>query len=567
MPECCIPADRSANGAKRTVNFELLHSLQALHLKIDALPETQDSNAHLGVSQTFDSSSGPELSSWLGVEGDTACPKDPTGKHNRTRTVRQVAHRVAQTPPRTEESSCNTVVPAASKDAIGALKMPSGSVMVPDAPIAAKTSPPGSTQRLEGKRKTEALVKRRVLSCLGNCACRCHSRKRYRSPRALSAYVGDTSMNVSNLPWCLSNVVECDEQTCRRSESANAVVRYTLPKWFTSAVATFNVSLMLSKLPVQFSVESPRTIPYCSPVFKCVERGDLGEVQALMVTRKSSICDADPYGLGLLYYATYYCWRASGPCIAMNMCKALLDMGVNADQEDEIGNTPCDTLIDQILVASAMQSAGSCGFENDQIRDIAVLFKLSSFDLIDEYRKSRQFTPVHNALLCIDEARIPLDELLTKHPEYDVDMPDAIGRTPLAWAAEHGWPSAVDVLLRHGANATQTRPCKQGPSPLLHLVIAAPPSPRFETDFLEVIRLLVTAGAGINATDADGWTPLHVAASWSLSSAIKTLGAIGGGDLDVDAKTNDGETAMDLALLDGEENDDVVLPLEACRLP
>ena len=70
-------------------------------------------------------------------------------------------------------------------------------------------------------------------------------------------------------------------------------------------------------------------------------------------------------------------------------------------------------------------------------------------------------------------------------------------------------------------------------------MIANPPSARFETDFLEVIRLLVSAGADINGTDADGWTPLDVAASWSLYSAVKTLMILGNGDLDFDAATND----------------------------
>ena len=120
------------------------------------------------------------------------------------------------------------------------------------------------------------------------------------------------------------------------------------------------------------------------------------------------------------------------------MCKALLDMGVNADQEDEIGNTPCDTLVDQTLVASVMEDAGIRGFDNDQIRDIAVLFKLCSHDLVDEYKTSRNFTPVHDALLGTAVSHMPLHEFLDAHPEYPVDLPDTMGRTPLAWAVEYG---------------------------------------------------------------------------------------------------------------------------------
>ena len=171
-------------------------------------------------------------------------------------------------------------------------------------------------------------------------------------------------------------------------------MRYSLRRWFTSTMASLNVNLMLSKFRIQLIVESLRMIPYNPPILKSVERGDLSQIQTLMTTRNSSICNRDSDGFGFLYQATHYCLRASGPLVAMNMCKALLDMGVNGGQEDEIGKTPCDTLIDQILVASALQRADTCGFENDQICDVAVLFNLSSYKVIDEYQATRQFTPV-----------------------------------------------------------------------------------------------------------------------------------------------------------------------------
>ena len=73
-----------------------------------------------------------------------------------------------------------------------------------------------------------------------------------------------------------------------------------------------------------------------------------------------------------------------------------------------------------------------------------------------------------------------------------------------------------------------------------------------------MIKLLVIAGADINATDSDEWTPLHVAASWSLISAIKALLVLGKGNLDFDAITNNGETAMDFAVLDNDGHDEVI---------
>ena len=217
-----------------------------------------------------------------------------------------------------------------------------------------------------------------------------------------------------------------------------------------------------------------------------------------------------------------------------------------------------------------MQNTSICGLESDAIYNIAVLFKFDSTDLINEYRTSRQFTPVHDALLRLQNSHKTLeeflDDLLYRCPDYDIDAPDAFGRTPLAWAVEYGWLAATETLLLHGANAAQMRPCKQGSSPLLHLVIAAPSSDRFEKDFLEVIKVLVIAGADVNGTDSDGWTPLHVAASWNLASAIKMLITIGRNRLNFDARTSDGESAMNLALLDKNGDSEVIQLLDRRRL-
>ena len=42
-------------------------------------------------------------------------------------------------------------------------------------------------------------------------------------------------------------------------------------------------------------------------------------------------------------------------------------------------------------------------------------------------------------------------------------------------------------------------------------------------DVCRVYRLLVEAGADVNACDHDGWTPLHAAAHWAQDDACKLL--------------------------------------------
>ncbi len=46
--------------------------------------------------------------------------------------------------------------------------------------------------------------------------------------------------------------------------------------------------------------------------------------------------------------------------------------------------------------------------------------------------------------------------------------------------------------------------------------------------------------------DHEGWTALHVAASWNLLDTIEELAHMDGQRLDWDAVTNDGQTALNL---------------------
>ena len=59
---------------------------------------------------------------------------------------------------------------------------------------------------------------------------------------------------------------------------------------------------------------------------------------------------------------------------------------------------------------------------------------------------------------------------------------------------------------------------------------------------VEVVAMLIDAGANVNAHDCDGWTPLHVAA-WHNEAINLLLGA----GAEVNAATRDGLTALHLA--------------------
>lgn len=139
------------------------------------------------------------------------------------------------------------------------------------------------------------------LQCLKNCSCRCHYRSVIRSPRYFSNYLGDFFFGISNVPWCFSPLVECNEQSCRRSIRSSAELRYFLPSWFGGSIASFNVNFILRVLPLNICLQTRNTIPYDSPILVRVQEGDTDGIRCLLRSGMASLNDVDPYGLGLLY--------------------------------------------------------------------------------------------------------------------------------------------------------------------------------------------------------------------------------------------------------------------------
>lgn len=64
----------------------------------------------------------------------------------------------------------------------------------------------------------------------------------------------------------------------------------------------------------------------------------------------------------------------------------------------------------------------------------------------------RGFTQLHKVLLNIDSKYGSIADYLSSLTQEElkiaVNMPDAQGRTPPAWAAEYGLSTAIELLLR-----------------------------------------------------------------------------------------------------------------------
>jgi uncharacterized protein len=129
--------------------------------------------------------------------------------------------------------------------------------------------------------------------------------------------------------------------------------------------------------------------------------------------------------------------------------------------------------------------------------------------------------------------------LVTAHV---VDRPqDLHDYSPDGWTALHlaayfGYPSVVVRLLRAGASHSATSHNVQG-NTALHAALAG----RYE---MPVVTALLAAGADAAFVDAQGYTPLHLAASRGDRAASELLLACGAPR---DSRTPDRKTAADIA--------------------
>jgi ankyrin repeat protein len=134
------------------------------------------------------------------------------------------------------------------------------------------------------------------------------------------------------------------------------------------------------------------------------------------------------------------------------------------------------------------------------------------------------------ALGYIDRLRERLDEDRWRARAYSAD-----GFTALHFAGFFGKPEAAKALLEAGAevNAYSTNELVVQP---LHSAAAG--------RHIEVCRVLIAAGADVNATQRHGWTPIHAAAQHGDIELVELLLSAGA---DPSPANDDGATPADIA--------------------
>ncbi len=131
----------------------------------------------------------------------------------------------------------------------------------------------------------------------------------------------------------------------------------------------------------------------------------------------------------------------------------------------------------------------------------------------------------------------------------DVNAEGFMGQTPLSLAAEEGATEIMRILLRPGLDAGKSADAEDKEAASTPSIGSGALFTAIENDDVEMVRLLVEAGADVNAAEGFGGnTPLHEAVEKGDAEIVKILVAAGA---DVEAEGFMSRTPLSLAAEEG----------------
>jgi ankyrin repeat protein len=241
--------------------------------------------------------------------------------------------------------------------------------------------------------------------------------------------------------------------------------------------------------------------------------------------------------------------------------QALVAGGANLNQVDPNGVTPLlsATLNARWDVAKVLIEAGA-DVNRWDMWGRAPLYSTVDYNTVPRGGRPDRpsldvATPVEIAALLLDNGANPNMQLKLFPPYRSLgndrggDSMLTVGTTPLIRAAKAGDVAMVKLLLDNGALPELKN--SVGYTPLLAVsglgssTIDIRARFRDEQNGIDTTRLLLAAGADINAGDTQGRKPIHGAALWGWNEYIKFAVANGA---EVNATDNGGYTALDVAM-------------------
>lgn len=259
-----------------------------------------------------------------------------------------------------------------------------------------------------------------------SCSCRCHRTSNFRTPNVTDTLIGSWKVELKGVSKLNS---ACDELACKKSMQSSFKLSYRFPSWLSNLALSTMVYSNYASGP-QMSLTCSRIICRNSDIFCFAMQGDIAGIQDLFHKRLASPFDATSnYGYTALHYATDYGHY--------DLCAFLMKAGARGDLEDFDRRTSSDIAYKKMCAPTFDASSAMC---------------LKSLFNEEAWLEEKQFTILHKIILGLTNTKRSLtDELLVSTKE--INTPDAEGRTPISWAAEHNDQNAVSTLLGYGADS------------------------------------------------------------------------------------------------------------------
>ncbi|KAK0128443.1 hypothetical protein ONS95_000416 [Cadophora gregata] len=304
---------------------------------------------------------------------------------------------------------------------------------------------------------------------------------------------------------------KCNLADCENSQAPNVSMEYWFPLgFFRSQIVRLQVAHCQNVGP-QVALSTLRQVPDSAPCVDYALDGNIAGLKELFLRDLASPRDISrTRGYSLLRWAVYgKQWET---------CKFLLHAGADPDYRpiSSHDNSPRTKVLDFIL-------QGFLSKENEQT--------LSCLTSGNDWIEDQNFTLTHKVVTGISLAN--LEETILLHPE-EIDAIDALGRTPLTWAAARGNEHAVGTLLSQGADPNT-----------LDIQWTGPVSYAAERGHVLCVRLLLEAGADPDPVITGGLkigSPLNCAArNCPDTLVLKTLLDFGA---DTEGSGVDGRTPL-----------------------
>ncbi|CAO2649605.1 Nn.00g069900.m01.CDS01 [Neocucurbitaria sp. VM-36] len=302
--------------------------------------------------------------------------------------------------------------------------------------------------------------------CSPYCCCACHRTTRINTPRMLQFLTGTLFIGYSNVPKLTP---DCNDLKCEKSPEGFVAVNYYFLRWIVSRVLAAGIHFTDYKSPElslrMLNVRDPRDL-----FFAATALNDAMTVKMLLDERKASVIDVQ-HGTG--HSALHMATMGSH----VDVIKVLLQYGAEPFLENSTQETAYDMAWSTVLCFEDTPNS-----EKYRVADVKSLFPSTA-----ALEERRTFSRIHQIVckLC------PLDlETELRKSRARINERDSDGRTALQWAAGRGDASAVELLLKYGANPNT--PDRIGQGPLRSSLKATEPT---------CLKLLIQNGADVMQVD------------------------------------------------------------------